>query len=179
MTDNDLVVETTARIGEHTAIVRVLDTGTVKLTPRMAAQLDRIDPRDLEALGRIEIQSGGRPETVLIGKNRNGDLAIAGFPRLPRIPRIDPPTGSDPLWIRLEAPNDPFAGHRRRIVHFEGRAVSISDSQVNKCRLGPSEPDFDYGGYEELFREQIAEYDRTAALREELLGLPRILLRED
>lgn len=193
MTDNDLTVETTARVGEHTATIRVLDTGAVKLTPRMAAQLDSICLDDLDAFGRISVYrynvssaslygsgSYGYAD-VLIGRDSDGDLAIADFPLLLRYPQLRP-AGDGPMpRIGAESPN--MFGRTDwtpDIAMFEARECFIHPSDCMPVTDGSLAVDeLDPNGNEETFRQQIAEHDRAVALRAELLKLPRILLRED
>lgn len=193
MTDNDPIVETTACVGEHTATIRVLDTGAVKLTPRMAAQLDSIRLDDLDAFGRISVYrynvssvsvygSGSYGfEDVLVGRDRHGDLAIGELPNPTVLPELGAPRDAPIPRLGAEPPG--MFGTRSwapEAITFEGRECFIyrpGCEEVTDGSLAVGE--FDPNGNEDAFREQIAEHDRVVALREELLDLPRILLRED
>lgn len=190
MTDNDLIVETTARVGEHTATVRVLNTGAVKLTPRMAAQLDTVRLKELEVFGRVRVYrykfrllGGGTDgyEDVVIGRDPSGDLAIADIPRVDAAPMLRAPQGSPLPRLGREKRSqyvDPDLLPAR--AEFEGRFGYLEPGRYGAIEDGSlAVGELDPNGNEELFREQIAEHDRGVALCEELLKLPRILLQED
>lgn len=193
MTDSNLTIETTARVGEHTATVRVLDTGAVKLTPRMAAQLDSIRLDALDAFGRIsvyrynvssvsEYRSGSYGYAdVLIGRNTDGDLAIGELPNPTVLPGLGAPRDAPRPRLGTEPPGMfGTSAWTPEAVTFEGRKCFINLFDCEEVTDGSlAVGEFDPNGNEDTFREQIAEHSRVVALREELLDLPRILLPED
>ncbi|KXO92906.1 Uncharacterised protein (plasmid) [Tsukamurella tyrosinosolvens] len=190
MTDNNPISETTARVGEHTATVRVLDTGSVKLTPRMAAQLDKVRLDELEAFGRLDVyrhtSSVYGPGqygyvTVLVGRDKRGDLAIANLPRVGAAPMLHSPRNSPMPRLGREKRSQ-YVGPDLAPVRalFEGRSCYLEPGGYGAVEDGSlAVGELDPNGNEELFRGQIAEHDRCDAHLKELLELPRILLRED
>lgn len=164
----------------------------VKLTPRMAAQLDSVRIDDLDAFGRVSVYryvasaygygSGGYGfQDVLLGRDKHGDLAIADLPNPFRYPELRPAGDSPKPRLGAESPGM-FGGSwmEPSKVMFEGRECFIYATSCEEVTDGSMAVDeLDPNGNEEPFRGQIAEHDRTVALREELLDLPRILLQEN